>query len=174
MSGAGARGPGALVGRFVILVDGGSGSGKTTLATRWAAELGAQLISLDDVYPGWDGLDAASALVAEALLEPAVGRWRSWDWEAGTPGSDWHRVETDRPLIVEGCGALSRAARARADLAVWLELDADVRRRRALDRDGETFAPYWRMWAEQEARFFERERPDRLADIVIDGTLLDV
>ncbi len=40
----------------ITLVDGRSGSGKTTFATELAEREGAQLLSLDDVYPGWDGL----------------------------------------------------------------------------------------------------------------------
>jgi uridine kinase len=48
----------------LVLVDGPSGSGKSTLADALvrdgdpAALLppGAQLLRLDDVYPGWDGL----------------------------------------------------------------------------------------------------------------------
>ncbi|MEO8095730.1 MAG: hypothetical protein ABI632_12485, partial [Pseudolysinimonas sp.] len=42
--------------RPVVLIDGRSGAGKTTLARELAPLVGAQLVSLDDVYPGWDGL----------------------------------------------------------------------------------------------------------------------
>ena len=53
-------------------------------------------------------------------------------------------------LIVEGCGAISRASRALADHAWWLELDDAERKRRALERDGDAFAPHWDRWAAQE------------------------
>ena len=53
---------------YIIAVDGRSGSGKTTLAQRLAATLrqhpvqGGPLtvleLSLENMYPGWDGLEA--------------------------------------------------------------------------------------------------------------------
>lgn len=152
-------------GRVVVLVDGGSGAGKTTLAGELAPRLGAQLVSLDDLYPGWGGLAAGAAAVAETVLRDRDPGWRRWDWYAEA-AAEWHPVDPVRPLVVEGCGALSRAARDRASLGVWIELDAGERRRRALARDGAIFAPHWDDWARQEEAFRARENPDELADVV--------
>ena len=69
-----------------------------------------------------------------------------------------------RPLIIEGCGALSRANRALADVGIWVELDEATRKRRALARDGEAYAPYWDRWAAQEVAFIAREHPQSLAE----------
>lgn len=148
-----------------ILIDGRSGSGKSELATSLAEHLGWQLLRLDDVYPGWDGLDAASRALPQILT---TGRWRRWNWAAGAPG-EWCVLEADRPLIVEGAGALSRAARPLADAAIWVELDAATRKRRALKRDGATYAPHWERWAAQEDAFVVREHPEGLADLVVSG-----
>lgn len=150
----------------VILIDGRSGSGKTELA-RSLVELHPvfQLLRLDDLYPGWHGLDAGSAAIA-GILES--GRWRSWNWGREEPGA-WHNLDLASPLIVEGVGAISRASRALADAALWVELDAPTRRRRALGRDGDAFAEHWDAWAAQEEGFIARERPELLADLVIDG-----
>jgi hypothetical protein len=71
--------------------------------------------------------------------------------------------------VIEGCGALSRSAAALAELRVWVELDDGTRLRRALDRDGDTYAPHWARWARQEARFIAKEDPRRHADLVLDG-----
>lgn len=148
----------------VILIDGRSGAGKSELATRLAALIpGAQLVRLDDLYPGWDGLRAASRAVPLLL---ATARWRAWDWDADAPGA-LHVLDLSRPVIVEGVGALSRASRRRASLAIWLEADDAERKRRALDRDGDTFAPHWDRWAAQEERFLAEEQPRRLADVVV-------
>lgn len=156
---------------MVVLVDGGSGAGKTRLATGLAAGMGAQLVSLDMFYPGWDGLEAGSRHVHEAVLDPAVAAWRRWDWLAQAP-AEWHPVDPARPLVVEGCGALSVVNRSLVSLAIWIELDEPTRRARALARDGEAYAPHWERWAAQERAFWARERPRELADIVIDGALL--
>lgn len=148
-----------------ILIDGRSGSGKTELArsivSHWPE---AQLVRLDDVYPGWDGLDAASAAVPGILKQH---RWRQWDWVTGR-AAHWHELDPQRPLIIEGVGAISRASRPLADLALWVELDDDTRKQRALARDGDSYAPHWDRWAAQELRFIAREDPRGLADVIME------
>ena len=156
------------VARPVVLVDGRSGSGKSTLARELAGALGAQLVRLDDVYPGWDGLDAGSRHIHDHVLANSGPRWQRWDWAAGR-AAEWHDVDPERPLVVEGCGALSRANRALAGFGIWVELDADTRKRRALERDGAAYAPHWDRWAAQEDAFIAREDPRGLADVVVTG-----
>ena len=153
-------------GRPVVLIDGRSGAGKTDLARALAPRLSAQLVSLDDLYPGWDGLEAGSRAVTEDILRPIDPGWRAWDWAADRPGK-WHPLDPRRPIVVEGCGALTAASRPLASFAVWLELDAEERRRRALARDGEGYASYWDRWAAQEERMIARQNPAALADLVL-------
>ena len=150
--------------RPVVLIDGRSGSGKSTLASRVAARLAAQLVRLDDIYPGWSGLDAASRHVHDFVLDPLAPRWQRWDWTAQAP-AEWHLLDPTLPLVVEGCGALSRANLSRASLGVWLELDEPSRRARALGRDTGDFALHWEHWAAQEAAFIARESPQLLATL---------
>jgi gluconate kinase len=153
--------------RPVVLIDGRSGAGKTTLAQELAPLLGAQLVSLDDLYPGWHGLEAGSAAVHETVLRDVDPGWTRWDWASGRP-AEWHPVDPDAPIVIEGCGALSRANRALATLGVWLEVGAAERRRRALEREP-GFAPHWAEWARQEREFAAREHPKSLADRVVAG-----
>ncbi len=157
----------------ITLIDGRSGSGKTTYATALAAHTGAQLLSLDDVYPGWDGLEAAEAHVLQHVLcafaDGQPPRWRSWNWADDRPGT-WHDLDPARDLIIEGCGAVSPAARALAHHAIWVELADDAeRRRRAIARDGEVFARNWARWAQQEELHAARHDPRGVSDEVVDG-----
>jgi hypothetical protein len=128
----------------------------------------SQLVRLDDIYPGWGGLEAGSRHVHDFVLAPSAPRWQRWDWERDAP-AEWHHLDPSRPIIIEGCGALSRANRALADYGIWVELDEQTRKTRALARDGDTYAPHWDQWAAQEQRFIARERPRALADEVIEG-----
>ena len=148
---------------WVLLIDGRSGAGKTVLARRLADATGATLVSLDDVYPGWDGLAAGADAVPGIIRD---GSWRRWDWVADRPAEP-ASVDRTGSLIVEGCGAISRVARALADHAWWLELDDAERKRRALERDGDEYAPHWDRWAAQELVHAAREQPRVLADLVI-------
>jgi uridine kinase len=158
----------------VILIDGPSGSGKTELALRmrahWVGDDTPTLVHLDDVYPGWDGLEAASERLAELTLEPlrsgAPARWQRYDWARGV-GAEWHEVDPAHPLIVEGCGALSRRNAALADLAIWVETGDDTRKARAIARDGDVYLREWDRWDAQWQAFVRRENPRALATMFV-------
>lgn len=157
----------------IVLIDGRSGSGKTTLATRlrehWGGEV--QVVALDDLYPGWDGLAQGAAIACAQVIEPVrAGRaawWRRWDWARSAPG-DAYRTRADAPLIVEGSGLLTDASAALAPIRVWLESPTASRRSRALARDGETYRPHWERWAAQEDAHLASHDPRSLATIVVD------
>ncbi|BCI56086.1 adenylate kinase [Mycolicibacterium litorale] len=158
-------------GATTVLIDGRSGSGKSTLADRLAARWESSVVvRLDDIYPGWDGLSWAIEHVYRELLHPRAhgrpGRWRRWDW-ATNAVAGWHTVEPDRRLIVEGVGALTPAARAAADVGIWVQTPDPVRKQRALQRDGEVYRPHWERWARQEDEHIARHGPRSLADIVV-------
>jgi len=145
---------------MILLIDGRSGSGKTELAKL----LDAPLLRMDDLYPGWGGLATASAQLPLVLR---TRRWQRWDW-ATSSLAEWNELG-DGDLVVEGCGALSRASRALADLGVWVEHPAASRKQRALRREP-SFEAHWHDWAAQEDAHIAAENPRALADIVVDGS----
>jgi uridine kinase len=157
----------------VIAVDGRSGAGKTTLVAALHAALGAPVVSLEYLYGGWDGLERGIDLLVSDVLEPIAhgraARVPRYDWIAAAWDAPW-RLEPPEVLIVEGAGAGARRAAAYASALIWMEAAASVRKKRALDRDGETFAPYWDAWAAQEDAMLARERTPERANIVIDST----
>jgi uridine kinase len=157
-------------GTRVAAIDGRSGSGKTSLAAALRRRLQAPVVSLEDLYGGWDGLERGIDLLVASVLEPiAAGeaaRVPRYDWVAG----EWAApvvIEPPDILIVEGVGAGARRAASFESLLVWLEVPVRVRKGRALDRDGETFTPYWDQWAAQEDLMLARERTRDRADITI-------
>jgi uridine kinase len=162
---------------FIVLIDGRSGAGKTTLANALVASMPtSSVLHLENFYPGWDGLEAASQSVVRDVLEPLragrMARLRRWDWVADAP-AEWVIVRPTQTLIVEGVGSLSRSAKRLVDFALWIELDATERKRRAVKRDGEMYEPHWNRWAAQEERFAARKKSRLLADRIIDGRTLD-
>lgn len=152
----------------VIAIDGRSGSGKTSLAREIAAEWGAQVVSMDSIYPGWTGLAEATPLLLDHVLEPLArgeaATVPTWDWLADRPGPVLPLEVTDR-LVVEGCGSTVGAASHHAGTRVWLDGPARVRRERAIARDGVLFEEHWEMWAEQEAMVFSEDRTRERANL---------
>ncbi len=154
----------------VVLIDGRSGSGKTSLAralvARWPLRGRVQLVALDSLYPGWDGLADGVVAARDLILRPhargLIGVWERWDWEASAP-AEAHAVDPSLPLIVEGSGLLTAATARLGDVRVWLESPPQSRMRRALQRDGETYRPHWTRWAEQEERHLALDEPTRRA-----------
>ena len=133
----------------VVTIDGYSGSGKSTLAAAIARLVSDwQVLHLDDWYPGWDGLAAGADIARRIAADLRAGRassYEAWDWENGTTGATT-RVPL-APTIIEGCGAIE----AEADLVIWIaDPGEEERRHRALVRDGQTYAPHWQRWADQD------------------------
>ena len=158
-------------GRGVLLLDGGSGAGKSVLAddisAAWAEARGEalQVVRLDDVYPGWFGLAAASAAVPGTILRAADPGYRRWDWELQRPGR-WVSIDPGRSILVEGCGSLTVASAPLAHVRIWLNLAEPVRKVRALARDV-GYEPWWDTWAVQERRHWAENRPWELADLTV-------
>ena len=140
---------GARPGVPVVTIDGYSGSGKSTLAAALVRLVnGWQVLHLDDWYPGWDGLEAGADIARRIAADLRGGRassYEAWDWDKGTT-----RATISVPLaptIIEGCGAIE----AEADLVIWIaDPGEEERRNRALARDGQTYAPHWQRWADQD------------------------
>jgi uridine kinase len=154
----------------VVAVDGPSGSGKTSLADQLAEVAGAVVLHLDDLYPGWHGLAATPPMVAHGVLDAVaadqVGSAPRWDWVNDRPGP-MLIVPPTPLLIVDGVGSGAAVIRPFLSLLIWVEAPVDVRKQRALSRDGGAYAPFWDIWAAQEAAHFRAEETRRHADVVV-------
>lgn len=155
----------------VLLIDGPSGAGKSTFADALVHALDGRpvLVRLEDIYPGWNGLAAAGAHVERFVLEPrsrgASARWQRHDWNRDSP-AEWHSVPADRPLVIEGCGSMTRRNASLADVRVWLDAPHEIRKIRALARDDGAFDDHWDSWQAQVDAFIGAEQPLSSADLV--------
>ncbi len=158
----------------IILIDGRAASGKSSLAADLKnalfkeLEQAPRLIHMDDLYPGWEGLQLGSFYLNQQILQPLsngkTAHWQLWDWQKAErgrvdePGNGWREFAGGTPLIVEGCGALSRVSSELAHLRVWIEAPKELRHARWIERDGEKFNDYWHIWAAQEDEFYQQEK----------------
>jgi hypothetical protein len=139
----------------LVTVDGYSGAGKTSFAAELGTALDAPVLSMEELYAGWDGLAAAVPLAVEWIAAPlAAGRparWRPWDWLRNVRSEAW-REQAPAPFVVlEGCGAGAAALRPFTGTAIWLDCPPDERDRRLRAReDWAGYAPYREIWAAQE------------------------
>lgn len=162
----------------IVLIDGRSNSGKSTLAAEIQniifkdGESAPRVIHMDDLYLGWNGLQAGVDYLQRFILKPLsdsfIAQWREFDWaNPGEPGyetrnGDWREFMGGTPLIIEGCGALNQLSAPLADVRVWLEVDQETRHQRWLAREGSN--EHWAEWAAQEEEFYAREKSSELAD----------
>jgi uridine kinase len=156
----------------VVAVDGPSGAGKTDFAAALAEHLpSAQLLHMDDLYPGWNGLAKAVADLHDQILAPLANgqqaAYRRWDWEHDRP-AEWHSLPARDLLLVEGVGSGSAPGWQLESALIWLEADHDERFRRAVERDGESYLPHWRRWAACEDDLFAVDGTRSRADLIID------
>ncbi|GAA2167038.1 AAA domain-containing protein [Humibacillus xanthopallidus] len=163
----------------VVAIDGPSGSGKTTLAKGVADALEAlgtvEVVHMDLILPGWDGLAEAPGLLTTQVLEPlAHGRpaaYRLWSWVR----DEWQgtrAVAPSRFLVVEGCGCSVEPAGAYAAVRVFVEADRALRMERGIARDGEAYRPNWERWAAQETELYAADGTRGRADLVVDTSSL--
>lgn len=154
-----------------FLIDGPSGSGKTTLSnvieTQWNSAVKLQVVHMDDLYPGWEGLAEASTMVLRMLQQRAEGEdthWQRYDWHK-KEHAEWHSVDAGEPLLIEGCGSMPLGADAFSQARIWCDAPVEVRKTRALSRGEEDFESHWDQWEELYSEFALVNNPQSIATI---------
>jgi uridine kinase len=177
---------------LLVAIDGKSGSGKSQLAALVAGALPAVVVPSDDFYAGhvsdaeWEartpGERAADVidwqrLRAEALEPLLAGRtagWYPFDFEArrsdGTFRLAAARVtrEPAAVVILDGAYSIRPELADLIDLSVLVDVPADERRRRLVERDGSAYTDAWQQrWSAAEELYFNVVRPPSSFDVVV-------
>ncbi|WP_433231484.1 uridine kinase family protein [Actinomadura formosensis] len=159
----------------LVAVDGPSGAGKSTFADHLAEALaGAPVIRSDDFRIPWDAdpltwWEPLRTSVLDPLRggRPAVLRRYDWRHDSYGPAEE---IPPPPILIIEGVG--SAWTGSPAAYRIWLDAPRDLRRARALDRDGPEFADAWERWAAREQAHFTGDGTQSRCDLHVDGTTL--
>lgn len=163
----------------IILIDGRTGTGKTEFAQRLQNELfgileqAPRLISMDDLYPGWGGLQEGALYLIRQILIPLsknqTAYWNNFDWQTDSYEEKLTSFAGGTPLIIEGCGALSLASKELADYSVWLTAPEQTRKKRFSERDGGAFDEYYEKWSAQEDEFYSTHRSAEQANLRVEN-----
>jgi uridine kinase len=158
----------------LVAVDGPSGAGKTAFAERLAAALlRAPVVHTDDLLDGWFDQFAFWQRLEDSVLDPLrkgeSGRYRRYDWVRGEFAPGYVAVRPEPVVILEGVSAARAAIRPELTFAVYVTAPADLRMRRALERDGAAIRPYLEIWQIDEDRHFAADATAHHADLVVDG-----
>lgn len=157
-----------------MAIDGLGGSGKSELATQLAGALGdAAVVRTDDFarpnVRGWDW-ERMRTQVLVPISRDEPGRYQRYDWDLDRL-AEWHAVPVGGTLIVEGVSSLRDELGKYWDLAIWVSAPYELRLERGVQRDGEAMRSQWRdVWMPEEREYLETQRPDKKADLVVDGT----
>jgi uridine kinase len=174
---SGRRGPGPRV----VAIDGRGGAGKTSLTMRLHRAMpGSAVVHTDDVAWwhsrfGWDDLMSDGILLPlragqDVDYQPPAWKQRGRHGRLTVPA-------TSTTLLVEGVGAARRELTHLVDVAVWVQSDFDLAKRRGLLRDTHrdgtdvvTAQREWDAWADEEIPFLSMDRPWQRADFIVAGT----
>lgn len=166
----------------IVLIDGRAASGKSQFAKDLSEayfqvdKQAARVIHMDDLYPGWNGLAEGSVYLLTNILLPLANsrsaNWQVWNWRknhrgAEEPGNGRREFAGGTLLIVEGCGSISRLSSTNSDFQIWIDADDAARKERFSKRDSGKFDEYFGIWSAQEDEYYEREKSNQLAELII-------
>jgi len=156
----------------LVAIDGPSGAGKSTFAGHLAAVLlGAPVVRSDDFRVPWDAdpltwWEPLRTSVLAPLEDGRPGLLRRYDWHRDRHGAE-EKIPPGPVLVVEGVGAAW--AGSPAAYRIWIDAPREIRRARALDRDGPEYADAWDRWSTRETALFTADGTRDRADLLVDG-----
>jgi uridine kinase len=173
----------------LIAIDGRGGSGKSTLARKIAALDPTISIAQVDWFPCRPSehpfhrlhtqTRVSTARIRDELLIPLIeGRgarfYRSYWWESELcKEEEIVEIPAGGTVLVEGCYALDGMLLPLYDLKIFLSCSVDVALQRTLKRDGEKDRLVWETaYIPNETRYIEAQKPELVADFVIDDMTL--
>lgn len=170
---------------FFLGIDGPGGSGKTTLADALRSQdENIQVVHMDDfdlptngklTGNPWEkkvGEDTDWQRLKKEVIMPLRRErkisYSPFDREKEIFGAP-KRIVPGGIVIIEGVFSLREELFDTYDYSIWLTGDSRKRLRRVLKRDGESMRRRWEEdWLPMEKKYFQLQRPDRKASLVLD------
>lgn len=164
-----------------IGIGGHGGSGKSTLAKLLGKRLNAEVIHADD-FASWDNPVNWWPKVIDKVFKPIINGAKTLSYERSKWWENHHPVPAvDEPvtpiMIIEGVGVSRKEFKDYISLKIVVTAPKEVCLERGFQRDkGQDGKPdqeirdMWLEWYQDELKFFEKDNPNDLADLIVDGT----
>jgi len=160
----------------LVAIDGPSGAGKTWFANRLARHLAAPVVHTDDLLDGWADQFTFWPRLEQQVLMPLydgrAGTYARYDWQRQRFGAAPVTVKPANCVLLEGVSSSRQAVRTRLSFSVFVTAPADLRWKRAIERDGGdevAFRAYLGRWRTAENQHFADDHTEESADLVVDG-----
>jgi uridine kinase len=82
-------------------------------------------------------------------------------------GADWVEVPAGMPVIIEGVSATDERIGVPWDVTLWLDVPADVRWQRILERDPERLERWRTDWLPSEQAYAAAQHPMARVDLLV-------
>jgi len=171
---------------MLVAIDGHSAAGKSTLAAAITESIPSVLvIHTDDFYRPMtiterEALDGKGGYesyydwqrLKQQVLEPLsrgkATRYQKYDWQTNRLNEEWHEVESEGIIVVEGCYSMRPELRDCFDVMLFVESSAKERWQRQLARD-DSPEEWFNRWDAAERYYMKTYSPKESADIVVAG-----
>jgi uridine kinase len=168
---------------YIIAISGFGGAGKTTLANALKGKLeDAQIVSIDSFSThewrrnaDWDNFDRdrfTREVLSPARADrfPLVYAHEPWPGHVTDPAV---KIPKATYLIVEGCSVFHPDLLKYYDCKIWVDCPLEEATKRGMWRDRHVHHDeqdyFWQnIWEPNDRDFFEKYRPDQVADVVVD------
>mgnify|MGYP006272585391 CR=1 FL=1 len=157
----------------LVCIDGPAGAGKTYLSETLLEHFPqACVVHMDDLYDGWinaldDGLThRLNSWILEPLQRHQPLMIQKYDWASGSFGTPSELAYGDL-VILEGVGSAQTIAREVASTTIFIDVKPEEGKKRVLERDGESVAPFLSEWQIQEAKHHKKHATRESCDIVL-------
>ncbi|WP_082235106.1 uridine kinase family protein [Halobacillus massiliensis] len=164
-----------------IGIDGCGGAGKSTLAEKIARMYPTStIVHMDDFYlplcerkvihevGGNFDYQRVIHQVIKPLIDGKESSYQRYDWDLDEM-AEWHTVEPNGCVIIEGCYSTRNEMRDYYDYTIWVETPEAVRLKRGLERDGNSALPFWQEWMAEENQYIKEQQPREKVDHIVSG-----
>ena len=170
----------------VVAIDGMSGAGKSHLNTLLQQVYGCGAVQADDFFlrpeqrsparllqPGGNIDYERMAPVVEKITGTEEFTYQAFDCREQAMG-EWRTVPACKVTLVEGVYSMHPKVAAKADVKIFLGVDAAIQRHRIVQRNGAEFSQrFFDEWIPMENSYFSEFRIREGSDVVIDTSSLE-